>query len=120
MDFVQAFDQMYRNILLSKLSKEVVHTTCIRVIQVMLMTVKVFITLGENYSGWVAEMNGGIQGAPITPELFLAYINDLPEALRFWRIAIGVTVVMLGSVAVPTFLTTQPSSANQRESYKNL
>ncbi len=54
---------------LFKMNKEGVREIYIRVIQVMLMVVKVFVSQNESYSGRVSEMNGGMQGSPVPPEL---------------------------------------------------
>lgn len=63
MDFVQAFDRMDRHILLVKLCRAWVHRAYIQV----QITLRVFVCFGGAYSGWTPEMNGGVQGNPITP-----------------------------------------------------
>ena len=81
-DFSKAFDKIQRDLLWFKLVKEGVSNRMFKAIQAMYKSVKSVIrnnnVLSENFE----VFHGVKQGNPLSPILFLFFINDLPENIK--------------------------------------
>ena len=80
-DFQKAFDKVWHKVLLWKLHVAGVRGRTLRWIAAFLADRRIRIAHRSAYSDWHAITAGAPQGAILSPELFLVFINDLPDCL---------------------------------------
>ena len=80
-DFQKAFDKVWHRVLLWKLHVAGVRGRTLRWIAAFLADRRIRIAHRSAYSDWYTITAGAPQGAILSPELFLVFINDLPDCL---------------------------------------
>jgi endonuclease/exonuclease/phosphatase family metal-dependent hydrolase len=80
-DFQKAFDKVWHKVLLWKLHVAGVRGRTLRWIAAFLSDRRIRIAHRSAYSDWFPITAGAPQGAILSPELFLVFINDLPDCL---------------------------------------
>lgn len=80
-DFQKAFDKVWHEVLLWKLHAAGVRGRTLRWIRAFLTGRRLRIAHRSAYSDWFPITAGAPQGAILSPELFLVFINDLPTSL---------------------------------------
>ena len=86
MDLQKAFDTMDHEILLSKLDYYDIRGISNKWFKSYLSNRKQFVSI-NGYDSGLAEINGVLpQGSVLGPLLFLLYINDLNQAIKFCKV----------------------------------
>ena len=81
-DFSKAFDRIDRNFLWIKLFEGGISTKMLNAVKAMYETVKSVIKYNNNFSRSFDVFNGVKQGDPLSPILFIFFINDLVNNIK--------------------------------------
>jgi len=80
-DFKKAFDVVYRNGIWIKLLKYGVSSKIVKMLQKIYENVKLCLRVGGSLSDFFNSYSGVKQGEPLSPLLFLFFINDMHDAI---------------------------------------
>ena len=89
-DFAKAFDTVWRDALLLKLSNMGVKGKMLRMIRALYGDTKASVRVNGELTEVFSTLQGVRQGGVLSPTLFLVFINDLIEALRAKQIGVMV------------------------------
>ena len=78
----KAFDQVWYDRLLFKLTSMGLNKKLIRWISNFLYQRKLIISINEKLSDPITPINGVPQGSPLSPILFILYVSDVPQPLH--------------------------------------
>ena len=82
-DFAKAFDVVHHNLLLLKLNAYGFSKYTLLWLADFLRDRKQFVCIDGNVSAVYSVLNGVIQGSVIGSLLFMLFINDLPDVIKF-------------------------------------
>ena len=81
LDVEKAFDQVWYDGLLFKLTAMGLNRKLIRWISCFLFQRKLIISINDQLSDPITPIRGVTQGSPLSPFLFILYVNDVPQPL---------------------------------------
>jgi hypothetical protein len=81
-DFKKCFDYVYRNGIWYKLIMEGVSTKMVRMLQSMYLSVKSCVRANGELTDFFDSYMGVKQGEPLSPLLFLFFVNDMQQSLH--------------------------------------
>ena len=85
-DLQKAFDTVEHDILLAKLEHYGIRGLANEWFRFYLSNRKQYVSINDHESSLVSVLNGVPQGSVLGPFLFLLYINDLNQAIRFCKV----------------------------------